>query len=108
MYKNVITSENTPDSHKAVIVGQVDGQDRNTWHNVLDNEIGRLAQGYRTTECANIFLFLPVSAVPVNKKIAYPCFVCDICTNKKQKQHVRMAHAGQSFKYPNDVGTPAA
>ena len=26
MYKNVITSENTPDSHKAVIVGQVDGQ----------------------------------------------------------------------------------
>lgn len=26
MYRNVITSENTPDSHKAVIVGQVDGQ----------------------------------------------------------------------------------
>lgn len=26
MYKNVITSENTPDSHKAVIVGQVDSQ----------------------------------------------------------------------------------
>jgi|TARA_Y100000015_G_C2388726_1_gene88927 hypothetical protein len=26
MYKNLITSENTPDSHKAVIVGQVDGQ----------------------------------------------------------------------------------
>ena len=26
MYKNTITSENTPDSHKAVIVGQVDGQ----------------------------------------------------------------------------------
>ena len=26
MHKNVITSENTPDSHKAVIVGQVDGQ----------------------------------------------------------------------------------
>ncbi len=26
MYKNVITSQNTPDSHKAVIVSQVDGQ----------------------------------------------------------------------------------
>ena len=26
MFRNVITSENTPDSHKAVIVGQVDGQ----------------------------------------------------------------------------------
>jgi hypothetical protein len=26
MYKNVITSENTPESHKAVIVDQVDGQ----------------------------------------------------------------------------------
>lgn len=26
MYKNTITSENTPDSHKAVIVNQVDGQ----------------------------------------------------------------------------------
>ena len=26
MYKNTISSENTPDSHKAVIVNQVDGQ----------------------------------------------------------------------------------
>ena len=26
MYKNTITSENTPDSHKAVIVGQLDFQ----------------------------------------------------------------------------------
>ena len=26
MYKNTITSENTPDSHKAVIVSQIDGQ----------------------------------------------------------------------------------
>ena len=26
MYKNVITSENTPDSHKEVIVGQVNDQ----------------------------------------------------------------------------------
>jgi len=26
MYKNLITSENTPDNHKVVIVGQVDGQ----------------------------------------------------------------------------------
>ena len=26
MYRNTITSENTPESHKAVIVGQVDGQ----------------------------------------------------------------------------------
>ena len=26
MYRNVITSENTEDSHKAVVVGQVDGQ----------------------------------------------------------------------------------
>jgi hypothetical protein len=26
MFRNAITSENTPDSHKAVIVNQVDGQ----------------------------------------------------------------------------------
>ena len=26
MFKNIITSENTNDSHKAVIVGQIDGQ----------------------------------------------------------------------------------
>ena len=26
MYRNTITSENTPNSHKAVIIGQVDGQ----------------------------------------------------------------------------------
>ena len=26
MYKNTITSENTPDTHKAVITSQIDGQ----------------------------------------------------------------------------------
>jgi len=26
MYKNTVTSENTPDSHKAVIIGQIDYQ----------------------------------------------------------------------------------
>jgi len=26
MYKNAVTSENTPDSHKAVIINQIDGQ----------------------------------------------------------------------------------
>ena len=26
MYRNTVTSDNTPDSHKAVIVGQIDGQ----------------------------------------------------------------------------------
>lgn len=26
MYKNTVTSDNTPDSHKAVIAGQIDGQ----------------------------------------------------------------------------------
>tara|TARA_R100001443_G_scaffold38285_1_gene51763 strand:+ start:66 stop:311 length:246 start_codon:yes stop_codon:yes gene_type:complete len=26
MYKNTINADNTPDSHKAVIIGQIDGQ----------------------------------------------------------------------------------
>jgi len=61
MYKNTITSENTPDSHKAVIVGQVDGQlaeaaDENTSADQLqclkDHFKWLLANDFYKNECS--------------------------------------------------------
>ena len=61
MFKNVITSENTPDSHKAVIVGQVDAQlaeaaDENTSAEQLqvlkDHFLWLLSNDFYKDECS--------------------------------------------------------
>ncbi len=57
MYKNVITSENTPDSHKAVIVSQVDGQlaqiaDEDNVEAIKDHFKWVLANDFYKDECS--------------------------------------------------------
>jgi hypothetical protein len=57
MYKNVITSENTPDSHKAVIISQVDGQlaqiaDEDNVEAIKDHFKWVLANDFYKDECS--------------------------------------------------------
>ena len=61
MYKNVITSENTPDSHKEVIVSQVDDQLAEAAHEntsveqlqaIKDHFLWLLANDFYKDECS--------------------------------------------------------
>tara|TARA_R100000541_G_scaffold42944_2_gene50186 strand:+ start:796 stop:1053 length:258 start_codon:yes stop_codon:yes gene_type:complete len=61
MYRNIITTENTPESHKAVIVGQIDGQlaeasDSETTEDKLqclkDHFLWLLANDFYKDECS--------------------------------------------------------
>ena len=80
MYKNVITSENTPDSHKAVIVSQVDGQlaqaaDEDTSAEQLqclkDHFLWLLANDFYKNECSAEQVASMESYLPADYKDDY-------------------------------------
>ena len=80
MYKNTITSENTPDSHKAVIVGQVNSQlaeaaDENTSAEQLqvlkDHFKWLLANEFYKDECSVDQVASMESYLPANFKDDY-------------------------------------
>ena len=80
MYKNTITPENTPDSHKAVIVNQVDGQlaqaaDENTSEEQLqclkDHFFWLLANNFYKDECSAEQISSMESYLPANYKDDY-------------------------------------
>jgi len=80
MYKNVITSENTPDSHKAVIVNQVDGQlaqaaDKDTSAEQLqclkDHFLWLLANDFYKNECSAEQVASMESYLPADYKDDY-------------------------------------
>jgi len=83
MYKNVITSENTPDSHKAVIVNQVDDQlteaaDSETTGEKLqclkDHFIWLLANDFYKDECSDEQISGMESYLPADYADAYEEF----------------------------------
>ena len=80
MYRNTITPENTPDSHKAVIVNQVDGQlaqaaDENTSEEHLqvlkDHFFWLLANDFYKDECSAEQISSMESYLPDNYKDDY-------------------------------------
>ena len=75
MYKNTITSENTPDNHKAIITSQVDGQlaqaaDSNTTAEQLqavkDHFKWLLANDFYKNECSAEQITSMESYLPAN------------------------------------------
>ncbi len=80
MFKNVITSENTPDSHKEVIVSQVDGQlaeaaDEETTAEKLqilkDHFLWLLANDFYKNECSAEQISVMESYLPADYADAY-------------------------------------
>jgi len=75
MYKNTITSENTPDSHKAVIIDQLDGQlaeaansetSAEQLQRVKDHFFWLLANDFYKNECSSEQITKMESYLPAN------------------------------------------
>ena len=90
MYINVITSENTPDSHKEVIVNQVDGQlaeaaDSETTEEKLqclkDHFLWLLSNDFYKDEC---------SAEQVSGMESYPSCLLYTSPSPRDRQKSRM------------------
>ena len=52
--------------------------------------------------------FIPYSAVPKNKKVAYANMVCDNRPDKLEKYRVRLTIGGYVLDYFGDLSSPAA
>ena len=76
----------------------------------LDNELGRLAQGFQPNNVAgtNTINFIAKHTIPEGKKITYSNFVCDICPLKKEMYRVRMTVGGDKLDYPHNTALPTA
>ena len=79
------------------------------WLPALSNEWGRLAQGnIRGVESTDTIDFIPVTDVPLTKKVTYASFACDHRPLKDEQWRVRIVVGGDKLDYFSDTGSPAA
>jgi len=71
-------------------------------------EIHRLAQGHSTITGTNTMFFIPVSAIPRNKKATYLHIVCVHRPEKEIPHRVRWTVGGDRVEYDSDVSTKTA
>lgn len=83
---------------------------KTVWLRGLDNELGRLAQGFAPNNIrgTNTVSFIDKHKIPVGKKITYVNFVCDLRPLKKEMYRVRMTVGGDKLDYPHDTASPTA
>jgi len=71
-------------------------------------EIHRLAQGHGTIKGTNTMFFIPVMAIPKNKKAMYLRIVCAHHPEKEVPQRVQWTVGGDCVDYDGDVSTKTA
>ena len=83
---------------------------KDIWINGLNNELGRLSNGYRPNNVkgTNMLRFIYRNTIPPNRKITYSNFVCNFQPLKKEKFRVRMTVDGAKLDYPHDTASPTA
>jgi hypothetical protein len=82
---------------------------KSKWTHSFANELGRLAQGVgdRLKGTETIF-FIPVSAVPKDRKVTYGRIVVSIRPQKDEVERTRLTVGGNLIEYPGDVSTKTA
>ncbi len=82
--------------------------DGHLWQASNIDEIHCLAQGHGHIEGTNTMFFIPVSAIPRNKKATYLCIVCAHRPEKTVPHHVRWTVGSNRVEYDGDVSTKTA
>ena len=83
---------------------------KDVWLRALDNELGRLAQGFSPNKIqgTNTLCFVHKNHIPVNKKMTHTNFVCDLQPLKEEMYRVRMTVGGDKLDYPHETASPTA
>lgn len=85
------------------------GDSKLIWNKSLGNEVGCIAQGIPGRVKGNDTVeYIPKSAVPLNKKVTYANFVCNIRPNKAEVHRVRLTVGGDQMEYTYDTTSLAA
>ena len=69
-------------------------------------ELGRLLQGYKSTEGTNTCVILTlkqVQQIPKDRVVTYACIVVDYRTMKSDPYQVHITFGGNLIHYPGDV-----
>ena len=76
----------------------------------LTNKIDRLANGVgtRMPTGSNTIKFITRTKAPRDRKITYGNMVCDIRSQKGEKQRVRLTVGGDQIDYPGNISTPTS
>ena len=79
------------------------------WSPALENELGRLSQGFRgRVKPQDVLDFILHSEIPHDRKIIYANFICDHRPLKAEKFCVRMTIGGDKLDYPDSTASPTA
>ncbi len=79
------------------------------WFPSTENELGRLAQGFRNcVKEQDAMDFIHKHEVPTHKVVTYANFVCDNRPLKSEPFWVCMTVAGDKFSYDDETGSPTA
>ena len=89
-----------------------DEQLRERWINSFSNEIGRLAQGRKSTNLpgTNTIFFMKYQNIPADRKkdITYGRIVVDYRPQKTEPHRTRLTVGGNLINYPDNVSTKTA
>ena len=87
-------------------------QDKTThpvWSKALENELGRLAQGFdNCVKAQDAMDFIYHREIPAQQKVTYANFVCDLRPLKSEKFRVRMTVGGDKLDYFDNTSSPTA
>jgi len=98
-----------PDTGKLAEYGELSrSSDGHLWQASNIDEIHCLAQGHGNIEGTNTMFFIPVSAIPRNKKATYLRIVCAHRPEKTVPHRVRWTVGGDRVEYDGDVSTKTA
>ena len=83
-------------------------KDKAIWERGMCNELGRLAQGFKSVKGRNTIFFIAKAKVPKGKKITYARIVCAIRPQKTETHRVRLTAGGNLISYNGVTSTPTA
>ena len=73
------------------------GENKSTWQQGLNNELGRLANGYEKIKGTNTIAFIHKQDIPNNKKVTYANMVGNYRPLKSEKYRVRLTVSGDKL-----------
>ena len=79
------------------------------WQPALENELGRLSQGFKKrVQAQDAMDFIAYADIPKDRKVTYVNFICDYQPLKTERFKVRMTIGGNRLDYPDETSSPTA
>ena len=86
-----------------------DNTTNSIWSTALENEVGRLSQGFKDrVKAQDAMDFIYHNEIPTDRKVTYANFVCDYRPLKSEKFRVRMTVGGDKLDYFDNTSSPTA